>query len=405
MPILPNYRHFAGSHWETGSLHNVYAYRGVKAPHTGQPFSEAFFLGVSGGIVMGYFSFAYEGFDPQCNILTRNTFDPFDTLLARLGVVQTVQQTAKADKSVDLLVDTLADGVPAIVWADHWLLPYNGLDDHEQMWGMMPIVVYGYDAKSDTVLIADRAGVSLTVSTAQLAAARGRVKKDKHRLLSVDLPDPEKLISAAQAGIWDCIKLFTEKPPKGSADNFGLRAYENWARLLTKPKQRLSWEKVFPPGPKMYAGLTSAYNFAFLFGKDDALDAERSRYADFLDEAAALLDKPALREAAHTFRRAAEGWRSLGPTLLPDEIEPLGEARSLMTRRHLRFLQAGQDALDEMRQIDDQLAELRRHMDTEFPLTQAQAEAHRQRIAEALLEIRAVEQEGVEIMCQVESTM
>ncbi|MBI1294308.1 DUF4872 domain-containing protein [bacterium] len=401
MPTLPNYHHFAGSHWESGTLHNVYAYLGVKAPHTGEPYSEALLLGVSGGIVMGYFSFAYEGFDPQCNILTRNTFDPFETMMARLGIVQTVQQTAKADKAVDLLVDALADGSPAIVWADHWSLPYNGLGEDEQMWGMMPIVVYGYDVDADCVCIADRARVPLTVSTAQLAAARGRIKKDKHRLLTVDVPDPDKLASAVNAGIWDCIKLFTEKPPKGSADNFGLRAYENWAKLLAKPKQRLSWEKIFAPGPKMYAGLTSAYNFAFLFGKDEALDAERSLYADFLDEAAVILDKPALRDAATSFRRAAQAWRSLGTTLLPDEIEPLGEARSLMTRRHLRFLQAGEDALDEMRRIDAQLAELRRRMETEFPLTQAEAEAHREGIAEQLITIRAIEAEGVAAMRSV----
>ena len=267
---------------------------------------------------MGYFSFAYKGFDPQCNILTRNTFDPFETLLARLGVVQTVERTARADKAVDLLEDTLADGSPAIVWADQWSLPYNGLTMDERMWAMMPIVVYGYDADADRVWIADRANLPLTVSTAELAAARGRVKKDKHLLLTVDLPDPDKLIYAVQTGIWDCIKLFSEKPPKGSADNFGLRAYENWVKLLTKPKQRLSWEKVFPVGPKMYAGLTSAYNFAFLFGKDDTLDAERSHYAAFLDEAAAILNRPALIDAADEFRRAAEAWRALGSVLLPD---------------------------------------------------------------------------------------
>jgi hypothetical protein len=30
-----------GRHWETGSIHNALALQGVKAPHTGQPYSEA----------------------------------------------------------------------------------------------------------------------------------------------------------------------------------------------------------------------------------------------------------------------------------------------------------------------------------------------------------------------------
>ncbi len=91
MPVLADYNSFIGTHWETGSIANTLAHRGVTAPHTGQPYSEALLMGVGGGAVMGYFSFAYEGYDPQARILTRNTFDPWDALLSRLGVVQHVQ--------------------------------------------------------------------------------------------------------------------------------------------------------------------------------------------------------------------------------------------------------------------------------------------------------------------------
>src|SRR5690242_4625638 len=99
MTVLENYRHFDGYHWETGCLYNFFDYRGVKAPHSGKPYSEALMLGVSGGIVMGYFSFSYQGFDPQARVLTRNTFDPRSTLLARLGVVQNIYQTTNAQKA------------------------------------------------------------------------------------------------------------------------------------------------------------------------------------------------------------------------------------------------------------------------------------------------------------------
>jgi hypothetical protein len=159
MPILAHYHHFAGRHWETGTLHNTYAYRGVKAPHTGQPYSEALFMGISGGAVMGYFTFAYEGHDPHVALLTRNTFDPLNTMLARLGVVQEVLQTSKPERGVSNLLETLEDGLPAMVWADMWSLPYNALADEGGMWLMYPILVYGYDEAADQVWIADRAGV------------------------------------------------------------------------------------------------------------------------------------------------------------------------------------------------------------------------------------------------------
>jgi hypothetical protein len=85
MTLLQNYNQFDGLHWETGTVRNFWDYRGVRAPHTDQAISEALLLGISGGIVMGYFSFAYEGYDPMARILTRNTFDPWVTMLSRRG--------------------------------------------------------------------------------------------------------------------------------------------------------------------------------------------------------------------------------------------------------------------------------------------------------------------------------
>ena len=64
-------------------------------PHTlVSPILKQLLLGVSGGIVMGYFTFAYEGYDPHVALLTRNTFDPLNTMLSRLGIVQEVQHPA-----------------------------------------------------------------------------------------------------------------------------------------------------------------------------------------------------------------------------------------------------------------------------------------------------------------------
>ena len=395
MPTLSDYSAFDGRHWETGSVRNVFAARGFTAPHTGRPYSEAFLLGASGGIVFGYFTFHYEGYDPQCNILTRNTFDPLDTLLARLGVEQDVRHTAGAARAAAILEETLAGGEPAIVWADLWSLPYNALAHDEGMWGAFPLVVYGYEEAEGVVRIADRAAVPLMVTPAELAAARGRIKKNKHRLLTLGPPQPQKLAAAARQGLADTVRLATEKPPKGSANNFGLTGLQYWARMLSEPKQRHSWAKLFPAGLPYYAGLTSAYNFAFLFGKDTAADAERGRYADFLEETAVLLDQPALRETAVLYRACAAAWGDLPAILLPDEVAPLAEARRLMARRHALFLEQGGAALAEMAAIDGRLAALRESMAADFPLTEAEAAAHRALIAAQIMRIHDAEETAV----------
>ena len=95
MPNLTNYDAFEGRHWETGTVRNALAYQGVKAPHTNAPPSEALLMGISGGAVFGYFTFDYEGYDPILSLLTRNTFDPLDTLFERLAIPQNYHHTSK----------------------------------------------------------------------------------------------------------------------------------------------------------------------------------------------------------------------------------------------------------------------------------------------------------------------
>ncbi|MEM7116306.1 MAG: BtrH N-terminal domain-containing protein [Chloroflexota bacterium] len=394
MTILNNYQQFGGRHWETGSVHNFYAYRGVVAPHTNEPFSEALLLGISGGIVFGYFSFAYDGYDPFVALLTRNTFDPYDTMLSRLGVMQNVVRTAKPDKGIKNLQETLADGTPAIVLADYFSLDYN-CTSMPEMWGMFPIVIYGLD--DTTAYIADSAGVGLTASAEQLQAARGRVKKEKYQLSTLEAPDFGKLKTAVTAGIWDTIKLYTEKPPKGSKNNFGFAAYQQWIKLLTKPKQRLSWAKEFPAGRKLYSALTSTYERIATFGQAQS-GAERSQYANFLDEASVILEKPVLNDAAKVFRQSAEAWTALEKIVLPDEVEVLAETRQLLEQRRDLFVQQGNGSIAERQAINTQLAHLKNEMEADFPLNQAEIEDLQQRLAAQVQVIHDIELEGVGLL-------
>ncbi|HLF87578.1 MAG TPA: BtrH N-terminal domain-containing protein [Anaerolineales bacterium] len=393
MTTLPNYNEFQGHHWETGTVRNFYAYRGVRAPHTNEPYTEALLMGISGGAVMGYFTFAYEGYDPLCRILTRNTFDPLETMLTRLGVVQHLQHTANPDKGRANLLDTLASGIPVIVWADHYTLPYNAQPLDAGMWAMFPILVYGYDEAADTVWIADRASVPLTVTPAELQAARSRVKKDKFRTLTLDPPNPDKLVSAVQAGIWDCIKLYTEAPPKGSKNNFGLQAYNYWAELLTKPRARLSWERQFPAGRKMFSALNEIYDAIHFFNGYPS--AERGLFADFLDEASVILHRPALKEAATHFRTAARAWDDLGLALLPDDIAPFKEARELMHRRAHLFRSQGIAAIEEIRQLSARQSALKTQMETDFPLAPDEVVTFRENLAAYVIRVHDVEKVAV----------
>jgi hypothetical protein len=394
MTFLADYNHFAGRHWETGSVANALAYRGLTAPHTGRPYREALLFGVSGGAVMGYFNFAYEGYDPQTRILTRNTFDPWDTMLSRLGIVQNVQHTSSAERGGRNLVEALEEGHAPVIWADIFSLPYNALPVDDGMWAMMPHVVFGYDESSDQAALADRAPLGLKVSTGVLRAARARVKKDKFRLVTFDPPITDKVATAVHLGICDCIKLYTEAPPRGSKNNFGLQAYGWWAEQLTNPRARMSWEKQFPAGRKMLAGLASAYDDIIHFGKHGD-PADRLLYADFLDEAAIVLNRPALAGIAPQFRQAAAAWRALSLTLLPDNVEPFARYRALTDTSYQHFFDQGAGAAAKRVHIAGQLEGILAAMENDFPLEAAGVHIMRDNIASQLMAIHDVEAAAV----------
>jgi hypothetical protein len=299
-------------------------------------------------------------------------------------------QTTNAGKGEKNLIEVLENGEPAIVWADAFLLPYNGLGYDQGMWAANPIVIFGYEA--DRVMIADRARAALTITPAELAAARSRVKKDRFKLLTIDPPNLEKLPVAVRQGIWDCLKRYVEAPVASAKNSFGFAAFQRWADALTKPKLKYSWQREFPAGGKMYAGLTSTFErIALCPGK---AQAERDVYADFLDEASVILNKPALLAAAKLFRRSGKAWHQLTIALLPDEVAPFKEARELMVKRRALFIEQGGASLGERQQINQRLKAIRQDMDRRFPLTADEVIALREDLSERVLKLLNLEREA-----------
>lgn len=398
MIMLTDYAAFTGRHHETGTVHNALAYRGVNAPHTGQPPSEALLMGISGGITVGYFTFEYEGYPPHIVLLTRNTFDPLDTLFDRLAIPRDVRQTASAGKGEVNLIDVLESGLPAIVWADMFSLPYNDLPYDQINWGLRPLIVYGYEAGGEAHL-ADRAGVPLVIGADQLTAARARVKKEKFRVMTLDAPDFDKLPGAVSAGIWACIRLMTEAPPKGRRESFGLAALDHWAAMLTNTRNKASWARYFPAGERLWMALAGNQVQPGLYGwirHAAGPGAERGLYADFLDEAAVILNRPGLHHAATAYRDSQRAWASLADALLPAEVEPLAEAAHLLDKKHHLFIEKGGAALAEIRAANARLNALREAATADFPMTEVEVSAFREGLAEAVTAVADAERDAVE---------
>lgn len=130
------------------------------------------------------------------------------------------------------------------------------------------------------MLIADRSRVGLEITLEQPGnLPAGESKRMTIASSQLDLPGFDKLALAVRLGINDCIKLYNEKPPKGSKDNFGFAAYKRWIEVLTKPKARLSWAGNSFPVAKLYSGLITTYTSIMVDGKDG--QAEHQMFAIF----------------------------------------------------------------------------------------------------------------------------
>jgi hypothetical protein len=206
------------------------------------------------------------------------------------------------------------------------------------------------------------------------------------------------------AYIYQCLQLFTEKPPKGAAHNFGFAAYQRLADLLVNTRNKQSWERLFAPGKRMVhalagaVGQPGAYSWIQTWGAADG--AERGLYADFLVEAAEILKKPALNDSAELFRESYSVWCEFADALLPDAVPLLGESKHLIQRKHDLFIEQGDSALPEIKKINARLNEILAQSETNFPLSQAEVVDFRAHLRDILLKISAVEQRAVERLQQ-----
>jgi len=399
MQRLTDYHQFDGRHFTSGYPRNVLAYQGALAPHTGQPYSEALIMGINGGICAGYFSFEYEGHDPHLHFLTYYPFmDEPGAVFERLAIARNTQQTTNPQKAVANVWNALAEGKPAVVWADIATLGYTELIQGDpDVYMVMPVVVYGYD--SEGVHLADRARVPLVVPAETFEIARARIKKYRFRMMTLGTPDASRLPAAVEAGIRSCISIFTEDPPVGGKQarpNFGFNAYTRWADLLVNNKDSVGWPKRFAPGRRMVNGLMSAYKYVELYFTGG--HGARGVYADFLDEAAVILNRPALREAADQFRACATRWDELTMALLPDSVAPLKQVRALMRQDYDLFLNEGIGSLAKRQQIQRDLAALKADLGTNFPLSDAEAKIMREGLRDRVMAIHDAEQIAIEML-------
>jgi hypothetical protein len=369
--------HFSGRVPAATALRSLLTAAGVGDPLTGEPLSEPMVYGLAGGIGMGIFTFCYEKEDfASFFIAGRHLWHDdaayFDKALARFGIQPKVREASSPKAAEKALREALADG-PCIAWVDMAGLPHRAMPAKWSGGGYHVVTAYSIDDDGN-VQIGDLADKPIAIEGPAFAAARGRIKKFKHRLLSIPKADgPKNLTPLVRDALRACHGgLMGEGGPKNVKVNFSLRAIGAWADRLGAAGGRESWAEVFRRGQRLWGGLTSIHQFIEHWSGGGL---GRPLFARFLIEAGNATGDSRLHILAKGYADIGRDWSELADAALPKQVREFREARDLYSR--MAELVATGGKLDEMRAAWDRLDALGQQARKEFPLSVAECESLR----------------------------
>ena len=316
-----------GTDPDTAALANVLAHRGVTGPDG--PLTEPLLFLVGGGLGAGYilWQFAHDG-SRVVTLGFAHSWQYFDRRLAttvdRLGLDAVWSRTGGTARAAEALTSTLAAGDPAIVWPDRYHLGYWNLPSFLDGHGGHPVVAYA--AAGGRVHVDDRTLAPLTVAVPDLDRARARVGSYRNTMLVVRTSDAavpaDRLRAAVRAGLEAGVDHLG-----GTSTSFALPAWRTWSRLLVDPRAAKGWPTVFADRRQLLRALAGVWESVEPAGMDGG--HLRGSFADGLEQAAVLLDEPALAAEAPRWREIADRWHALAETALPDDVPAIARLRTL----------------------------------------------------------------------------
>lgn len=339
--IVQGFNQFGGKHCQTTALKNLLAYHGL-------PISEQMLLGLGGGIGFIYW-YAKGMLAPFIGCRNANVDEFTLNICRRIGIDAEIIQTSSEWKAYDELKKLLKQGEPVNLFVDMVYLPYFALPENAHFGGHA-IVVYGIDEIENKVYISDRSARPLAVTIADLQKARNSKYSPfapKNKMLKIKNYTPE--LGNLDKGIKESIKTCCQNMLNPPIKNIGLSGLKKWANIVSR------WPEQFS-GMNLFGCLYNTFVYIEIGGTGG--DGFRSMYAQFLEEASSILNKPELYEIVQMFNKSGERWREIAKAALPDSSPVLKRIRVLTVEKNRIFENSGLDGLEKMKTINLELDDL-----------------------------------------------
>jgi len=382
--------HLSGVVPATTALRILLTHAGVTGPDGKRPLSEALLFTLAGGIGVGACAFLYQKEDTASLFLAGRHLWQDDqvyckAVLQRLGIKPVVKESTGTRTADRDLRQALEAGRPVIAWVDATHLPHRAMPAHWSGGGYHVVTVYAIDG--DHALVGDLGNEPVALSLADLATARGRIKKQKNRLLWIEsAPRRVDLSAALRGGLGACADLLTGQKMKW----FRLDALTDLAGRMHGSSGKASWEVMFPPGGRLWSAMTSLHQFIEYYGSGGGLC--RPLFAKGLAEAGRAFRQPRFTALAGRYAGLGKGWSELAAMALPDTVPACRSAKQLFARK-AELTRTGGKAAD-VAECWNGLERLSADARKTFPLTSAEAEDLRRALQAKLRSLAEGEKEA-----------
>ncbi len=313
--------------------------RQLLAP-AGIQLSEPMACGLGGGIGFLYAIFEYANLPhPLLTIVAQHHPQPWaDAVLTHLGVPYREYHSGAAPAALVKLRRELAAGRPVLCTVDRSGLPWHPDVNPLSAADPYPVVVAGIDG--DTLYVSDVDSTPHEITAEQFGRAWSGHRKGRHHMLVIEPgPGPVDLPASVRRALDTTVAHLTGPVLGNSFDvNLGLSGQAKMIGEMREPRRRTGWARRF----------ASPEGFDHVLGRIDeclqreytAPDGTRGIYADFLEEAAALVPDRPLSATAGMIRRSAQSWaevtrrcrqaRAQGDTNAPGQLRLFEELADLV---------------------------------------------------------------------------
>lgn len=358
-----------GVHPDSAALKDLLALAGVVDARTGKPLSEALCFGIAGGIAAGY-AFSPElhasGLSSGIAFVGRHRQFLTDArwqteFCRRLDIRALALEEPNEDVAEQNLLAALKGGRPVLAWCSPVLFPALSWTATA---GMYTLLVHSADSKKQRFAVSDHGPKTFDLSFQEMASIRGRVNLLQNRILLLDPPaslPAEVLAAGAIAGIKACVYGARDLEQRGHralplADAAGLPAQHHHS---------LGWKPLFPEG-KLYLALADTWQC--IAAASNGGGWFRPLFAEFLDEAAELTGRKALRACADRYRKLGAAWTSFAAAALPKRYAAFAKTQAALAKIEALYRAKGRAADAAVLRLRAELARVEQTAIARFPL-------------------------------------